>query len=785
MTRTYEYKLAYSLEGHDDDVKAVKFINSSTIISASRDASVRLWTLHSPSRQADCIIASQGKVYTNSLAYLPPNVEYPQGLIFSGGQDGIIDARAPGTALDESGLALLVGHASNVCALDISADGQYLVSGSWDWSARLWKVGKWESEMIFEHQANVWAVLMYDSKTIITACADKFIRIFETSGRLVREIGGSEDVIRALCKLPSNHPSGAHFASAGNDNLIRLWTLQGDQVAVLLGHGEFIYSLTSLPSGELVSSGEDRTTRIWKGTECVQTITHPAVSVWSVAACTENGDIVTGASDRIVRVFTRDESRQAKLSVQEEFVRNVQSFAIPKQQVGNINKDKLPGPDFIQQKLGTKDGQVQMIREGDGTITAYTWSSSTNQWVNIGTVVDSAGSTGRKTEQMGQDYDYVFDVDIEDGKPPLRLPYNLSQNPYVVAQKFIADNELPVGYLDQVTQFIINNTHGTSFDTTAESAPDQISAELGATATTTAPAQPKLGILPQKAYLSIKTANLKVIYRKVQEINSKLESEGSKDITLNPSEIEVLGGLVEELEKTGPLPESKGLDIALQLVARIAISWPAASRIPGLDLLRLLAVASPTTATTEYADGDLITTLLASGVLDHSSTDFKVNNAMLTIRTFANLFETDSGRKLVATHFNNLVSHINNLTVATLNNTSPRNLTIALATFYVNLAVYLTRTGEIATIDSIASAEQGLVLMEPLYTILTEEEDSEAIYRALVAVGTLLFVPSEELKSAAKNVVDVPAALDKILAANVGREPRIRRIVAELNGLLK
>lgn len=65
----------------------------------------------------------------------------------------------------------------------------------------------------------------------------------------------------------------------------------------------------------------------------------------------------------------------------------------------------------------------------------------------------------------GQDYDYVFDVDIEDGKPPLKLPYNLSSNPYETAQKFIADNELPITYLDQVANFIVTNTQGASLGT--------------------------------------------------------------------------------------------------------------------------------------------------------------------------------------------------------------------------------------------------------------------------------------------------------------------------------
>ena len=38
-------------------------------------------------------------------------------------------------------------------------------------------------------------------------------------------------------------------------------------------------------------------------------------------------------------------------------------------------------------------------------------------------VVDAVGS-GRKQLYEGKEYDYVFDVDVQDGVPPLKLPYN-------------------------------------------------------------------------------------------------------------------------------------------------------------------------------------------------------------------------------------------------------------------------------------------------------------------------------------------------------------------------
>jgi phospholipase A-2-activating protein len=129
-----------------------------------------LWKQESSSPPSyDSTIKSHTKEFVNALTTVPPSAEHPEGLIVSGGKDQIIDVRQPSKALDDNADALLLGHASNVCALDASADGNLIISGSWDTDARVWQVGKWESSTVLEgHTASVWAVLSYDSSTIIT-----------------------------------------------------------------------------------------------------------------------------------------------------------------------------------------------------------------------------------------------------------------------------------------------------------------------------------------------------------------------------------------------------------------------------------------------------------------------------------------------------------------------------------------------------------------------------------------------------------------------------------------
>lgn len=121
----------------------------------------------------------------------------------------------------------------------------------------------------------------------------------------------------------------------------------------LSGHTSFVYSLSVLPDGNIVSSGEDRTVRVWEGGECVQTIVHPAISVWSVSSM-PNGDIVTGCSDNIVRVFSAVEGRWASAEQLRAYDDHVASQALPAQQIGDVKKSDLPGPEGLNVPGKTK-----------------------------------------------------------------------------------------------------------------------------------------------------------------------------------------------------------------------------------------------------------------------------------------------------------------------------------------------------------------------------------------------------------------------------------------------
>jgi phospholipase A-2-activating protein len=130
--------------------------------------------------------------------------------------------------------------------------------------------------------------------------------------------------------------------------------------------------------------------------------------------------------------------------------------------------------------------------------------------------------------------------------------------------------------------------------------------------------------------------------------------------------------------------------------------------------------------------------------------------------------------------------------------TSNRNLLVAVATLYINYSVFFTSSSSSSEdpegdtdmqrqTDPAQLFERVIAMLEQLVAMIREVKDSEALYRALVGLGTLLSWDNggvAEVREAASSVYEVKKALGE--AKKNGRaDPRIGRIVGEVETLLK
>lgn len=304
------------------------------------------------------------------------------------------------------------------------------------------------------HEAAVWSVCSLKSgEKFVTGSADRSIIYWNKKGEKLKVLKGHNDCVRALLSL-----SNDSIISASNDAIIKIWNEDGECIKELQGHTNYIYTIAfHLSENVFVSGGEDSTLRMWSADgELGNAMMLPAQSVWAVA-CLKNGDIVTGTSDGVVRIFTKDPNRYADEKTLASYTVAVEARARDvKLSLGGVKVNELPGEESLRQK--GRPGQTKMVRKSDGNIVCYEWTGTT--WEAVGDVVGATGgsqATSGKKLFEGKEYDFVFSVDISDSMPPLKLPYNRGDDPWLIAQSFIHKHELPQAYLDQVANFIITN----------------------------------------------------------------------------------------------------------------------------------------------------------------------------------------------------------------------------------------------------------------------------------------------------------------------------------------
>ncbi|KAJ2742170.1 hypothetical protein GGI20_004678 [Coemansia sp. BCRC 34301] len=710
------FKLSAELHGHMSDVRGLVTQGDSVLVSVSRDKTGRIWRRSGPNEFAEDSVLLGHLGYVNSVTAIPATGEYPSGLVATGSTDKTICLWDP-TDLSQA-TRTLKGHTDNVCALAASPDGRVLVSGSWDRTAKVWVDGECK-HTLGGHQQAVWSVLVMADGSVLTGSADKLIRRW-VDGQLKTTYAGHTDCVRALALLPG----GTGFVSAANDGSVRVWSVASTEcVAELHGHTSFVYTLAVLPGGAIVSGGEDRSMRVWRDNDLAQVIMLPTTSVWAVAALS-NGDIACGTSDGVVRVFSAEAARLAAADTLASFDEATASFSVSKKTMGDIDISKLPGPERLEQP-GSKDQQVIMVKSGS-SVDAYQWDQAAQSWAKVGQVVDAVGQA-QKQVYGGKEYDYVFDVDIQEGVPPLKLPYNVTENPYSTAKTFLERNGINMDHIDTVANFIIKNTDGAQLGKSTQTGyadpltggnryvPGQAVASDGVVDPFTGGKRyvPSggAGYVPPTEYVVNSVGNVAGIVKKLSEFNA-----AAGDGQLSADEMQA----IQPLEFSAPVDEC-----AYAALQKAATRWPADKRFPALDLLRLaVAVSPPGKGFVDcIAEATNIFALLGDATSQGLTKTDEVN-LMMGVRALANAFATAEGAPLVWQERKRVLQALDGAWIRATN----ANLVTALSSLYLNLAIAATRNGD---------DDEGLNILSAASRFLSCTDNADAQLRLVNVFGVL------------------------------------------------
>ncbi|KAG9486687.1 hypothetical protein GDO78_006851 [Eleutherodactylus coqui] len=301
------------------------------------------------------------------------------------------------------------------------------------------------------------------------------------------------DCVRGLATI-----NEAEFLSCGNDASIRRWLITGECLQICYGHTNYIYSICLFPNSQA---------------NCVFGM--QLLNVLSVHSF----------SDGIIRVFTASQERMASAEEIQAFEDELSQAVIdPKTgDLGDIKIEDLPGKEHLSEP-GTREGQTRLVNV-DGKVEAFQWSVAEGRWMKIGDVVGSSGATQQSSGKVlfeGKEYDFVFTIDVNESGPSHKLPYNITEDPWLVAHNFLQRNDLNAMFLDQVAKFIIDNTGGQTITATNSGFADPFT---GRNAYRTAATQIPNTYFPRKETLSFDQANPGQILGKIKELNESSPEE--------------------------------------------------------------------------------------------------------------------------------------------------------------------------------------------------------------------------------------------------------------------
>ncbi|WP_010585257.1 WD40 domain-containing protein [Schlesneria paludicola] len=194
-----------------------------------------------------------------------------------------------------------------VASAQFSPEGDLVVTGSWDNTAKIWDARTGHSIRKLEngHTSLInTAVFSPDGNFILTASDDGTAKLWDVeSGTVVRALEGHGDRVRS----GMFSPNGDYIVTTSSDKTARLWNAKsGELIREFKGHEWAVVCVDFSKDGRwIVTGSEDNTARVWnvETAEQLLTLSGHTASVTSVNFSPDSMRIITGGQDQAAKLW--------------------------------------------------------------------------------------------------------------------------------------------------------------------------------------------------------------------------------------------------------------------------------------------------------------------------------------------------------------------------------------------------------------------------------------------------------------------------------------------------
>lgn len=277
------------LRGHGGPVRALSISSDGqTLLSGSFDGSAIRWSL---GRDAAEQVLRFHADAVNATTLLK------DGRAATAGADGRIAIWSPGKQQPD---AVFEGHTAPIAALALSPDGATLASAAWDHTVRLWSLAGGAPRVLEGHTQNVNGIAFStDGKTLVSVSYDLTVRIWPLDNPAAPSIVTLPSPLNSV--VVSND---GEIATAGADGKIYFLDGTGRADGEVAAGPIPIIAMAMSKDGALLAAADIRGSVAIidrKARTLARRLVGPGLPVWSVTFMPDNGTLLTGGADSVIR----------------------------------------------------------------------------------------------------------------------------------------------------------------------------------------------------------------------------------------------------------------------------------------------------------------------------------------------------------------------------------------------------------------------------------------------------------------------------------------------------